>query len=147
TVGAGMLLYARCNSQDAAVLAPRIFRLRGEEGTDVEANAVIDVGLPANRLLIERLPPHENIVGWLALDDLRQLAAQVLCRNEALLRASFAGRNRAALGRDPFPQVAVTQLLEQAAAGAVPIAKSVIVDERREAAAHPVPDVPDERRL
>ena len=146
-VGAGVLLHARRDAQDAAIPAPGVFRPRGQERTDVEANAIVDVRLPADRLTIQRLPAHEDVVGRIALDDLGQFAAKVLGGNQARFRAGFAGRQSAALRADPFAEIAVAQLFEQTAAGAVSLAEPMVVDERRETAAHAVPDVPDERRL
>jgi hypothetical protein len=43
--------------------------------------------------------------GGLALDDLRQLAAQVLGRNQTLFRTSFAGGKGTALRGDPFAEI------------------------------------------
>jgi hypothetical protein len=34
--------------------------------TDVEARAVVEIGVPAQRLPVERLPAHEDVVGFLA---------------------------------------------------------------------------------
>ena len=128
-------------------LRPEFFGLRSQERTDVEANAVVDVRLPADRLTIQRLPAHEDVVGRIALDDPGQFAAQVLGGDQTRFRAGFAGRKSATLPADPFTEVAVAEFFEQAAASAVALAEPMIVDERREAAAGAIPDVPDERRL
>ena len=63
----------------AAVLVPLDVELGaqdagGHEGADVEAHAVVEVGLPAERLLGERLPAHVDVVGRLALEDQLELA-------------------------------------------------------------------------
>ena len=46
---------------------------RQNEWTDVLAHAVVQVGVPSKRLLDERLPAHEDIVGLLAFENLLQL--------------------------------------------------------------------------
>src|SRR5208337_149976 len=118
-----------------------------EKRSRIDANAVVDVRLPADRLAIERLPTHEYVVGRLALHNPRQFVAKVLGRNQTLFGARLAGSGSPALRADPFAEIAVAKLLEAAAAGAGFLAKAMIIDERRESAAHAIPDVPDERRL
>src|SRR5262249_12269532 len=48
----------------------------GYEGADVEADAVVEVGVPADRLLGEGLPPHEDVVWGLARQDQLELVLQ-----------------------------------------------------------------------
>ena len=57
--------------------------LGGHEGTDVEAHAVVEVGVPADGLLGELLPADKNVVGGLAFEDELQAALQVLRCGEA----------------------------------------------------------------
>ena len=41
----------------------------GHEGADVHADAVVEVGVPADGLLRERFPANEEVVGWPAFGD------------------------------------------------------------------------------
>ena len=50
----------------------------GHEGADVEAHAVVQVGVPADGLFGELLPAHKDVVGWLAFKNEFQAALQVL---------------------------------------------------------------------
>ena len=49
----------------------------GDERPDVEPDAVVEVGLPADRLLGQRLPADVDVEGRLAVEDLLQLALEV----------------------------------------------------------------------
>jgi hypothetical protein len=60
------------------VLAAIFFPVDGEPGAedasgyeraDVEADAIVEVGLPADGLLVEELPADVDVVGRLALQD------------------------------------------------------------------------------
>ena len=57
------------------------------EGADVQAHAVVDVGIPADGLLVERLPADEDIVGRFAFEDQDQALLQRFGGGELLLRA------------------------------------------------------------
>ena len=59
----GWILAAINTPLDVGVLAEDAGR---HEGADVEADAVVEVGVPADRLLGERLPADEDVVGRLA---------------------------------------------------------------------------------
>ena len=83
----------------AAILVPVDVELGAQdagldEGTDVEADTVVEVGVPAKRLLGERLPAHEDVVGRLALEDQREPALQIPCGKQACLGPgeTLAGR-------------------------------------------------------
>src|SRR5690242_5568058 len=69
----------RRRAQNACALRPCSERLCAHEGTDVQANPVIDIRLPAYYLLVEWLPPHEKIVWWLTNENVRELQFQFLC--------------------------------------------------------------------
>ena len=74
----------------AAILVPVDVELGAQhagldEGTDVEADTVVEIGIPAERLLGERLPAHEDVVGRLALEDQRELALEIACGKQARL--------------------------------------------------------------
>ena len=54
--------------QQAGPLFPHV--LCEHEGTDVQTNTVVQVWVPADGLLLQRLPSHENVAGGLAFEDL-----------------------------------------------------------------------------
>ena len=60
------------------------------EGADVHANAVVEIGLPADRLLCERLPADEDVVGRFAFEDPLQLFLELLRCDEAGVTAGLA---------------------------------------------------------
>ena len=85
----------------AAILVPVDVELGAQdagldEGTDVEADTVVEVGVPAKGLLGERLPAHEDVVGRLALEDQREAALEIACGEQASL-----GPGRPRPGRQP----------------------------------------------
>ena len=53
------------------------------EGADVQPHAVVQVGVPADRLLGERLPADEDVVGRLACQDQLELLLQLLGGGQA----------------------------------------------------------------
>ena len=137
----------RRGAQDAGVGAASVERPRGHERADVDPHAVVDVRVPADRLLVQRLPAHEDVVGRLALEDLDELGLQMLGMGEARVCAFDAGLLVGALAVDPVAEIGVDQLLQRPPAFAVRRGEAVVVDERVEAVAPPVPDVPDEGTL
>ena len=72
---------------------------------------------------------------------------QMLGMGEARVRAFDARLLVGALTVDPVAEIGVDQLLQRPPAFAVRRGEAVVVDERMEAVAPPVPDVPDERAL
>ena len=66
---------------------------------------------------------------------------------EARVGAFDAGLLVGALAVDPVAEIGVDQLFQRAPAFAVRRGEAVVVDERMETVAPPVPDVPDERAL
>ena len=62
-------------AQDAGALLAYVGD--GEEWADVEADAVVEVGVPAEGLLRQGLPADEDVVGRLALDDEFETVLQV----------------------------------------------------------------------
>src|SRR5881396_2262610 len=86
---------------DLGVLAEH---LGHDEGANVHANAVVQVGLPADRLLVERFPAHEDIVGGLAFEDERELLLKFLRCGETVLGASFARLHALPLARNPVTE-------------------------------------------
>ena len=136
-----------CAAQDAGVGAAGVQRARGHEGADVHPHAVVDVGVPADRLLVQRLPAHEDVVGRLAFQNLDEFGLQMLGVREPCVCAFDAGLLVGALAVDPVAEIGVDQLLQRAPAFAVRRREAVVVDQRMEAVAPPVPDVPDEGPL
>lgn len=47
-----------------------------DERADIEAHAVVEVGVPAHGLLLEGLPADEDVVWRLALNDLLELVLE-----------------------------------------------------------------------
>ena len=134
-------------AQDAGVRAAGVQRACGHERADVHPHAVVDVRVPADRLLVQWLPAHEDVVGRLAFEDLDELGLQMLGGGEARICAFDAGLLIGALAVDPVAEIGVDQLLQRPPAFAVRRGEAVVVDQRMEAVAPPVPDVPDERAL
>ena len=71
----------------------------------------------------------------------------MLGMGEARVRAFEAGSLVSALAVDPVAEIGVDQLLQRPPAFAVRCSEAVVVDQRMEAVASPVPDVPDEGSL
>jgi hypothetical protein len=83
-------LDARRGPQDARLLGLRTERAGGHKRPDVKPDAVVDVGIPADGLLGERLPADEDVERRLALDDLRELLLEVDSGGHAGVGAFFA---------------------------------------------------------
>src|SRR5438876_3237197 len=62
-------LDVRGDSENARVPSAAIERFRRHERSDVYPNAVVQVRFPADRLLVERLPADEDVVGLFALEN------------------------------------------------------------------------------
>src|SRR5207249_691497 len=102
---------------------------------------VIQVRLPANRLLLHRLPPHEDVVGRLALKNEFELVLQLTSGQEPGLSSTLVSRQAVFLAFNPVTEVRVGESLQ------LPTIKLMVVDQRRESVAAAIPDVPDERTL
>src|SRR5690606_8859450 len=108
-----------------------------EEGADVEADAVVEVGGPADGLFGQGLPAYENVVGLFAFEDGFQLFLQGFGCCEAFLCSVFTVGQASLLGTDPVAQVGVDQAFQ---AGLVEL---VVVNQYAEAVFEAVPDMPD----
>src|SRR5690606_20412845 len=108
-----------------------------EEGADVEADAVVEVGGPADGLFGQGLPAYENVVGLFAFEDGFQLFLQGFGCCEAFLCSVFTVGQASLLGTDPVAQVGVDQAFQ---AGLVEL---VVVNQYAEAVFEAVADVPD----
>lgn len=87
----------------ATILVPVDGHLVGEdarlkEGADVEADAVIEIRIPADRLFGQRLPAHVNVIRRLAVGDLDQLLPERSRRLQARRCARFPGVDHTYLG-------------------------------------------------
>ena len=59
----------RSSAEDASSFGLRAKGPRTYEGANVHTNAVVDVRLPTDRLLVQWLPADENVVGRLAFEN------------------------------------------------------------------------------
>lgn len=75
-------------AEDAGVFFADIAGL--EEGADVEAHAVVEVGGPADGLFGQGFPADEDVVGFFAFKDGFELFFQGFGGGEAFLGAVFA---------------------------------------------------------
>src|SRR5690606_18406784 len=107
-------------------------------GADVETDAVVEVRVPAYRLLFNRLPADEDVVGGFAFEDLFQFFLQGFSGGQALFGAVDAAGQVLLLAADPVTQVGVDQGFQILAV------QLVVVDQGREAIRQAVPDMPDE---
>ncbi len=85
---------------------------RRHERADVEPDAVVEVGVPADRLLGEGLPADEDVVGRLARQDELELVLQLLGGGQAEVGPGLARLRGGGLGGDPVLEVGVGQGLE-----------------------------------
>ena len=106
------------------------------ERANVDQDAVVEVGCPADGLLVGGLPADEEVVGRLALEDLCEAALEVAGGGEPEIRAGDALLGVGGLGSDPVAEVAVGELLQRG-----PVERVV---EDKGAVLPAVPDVPDE---
>ena len=109
-----------------------------DERADVHADAVVQVGVPADGLLVERFPAHEDVVRRLAGEDQLELVLQRLRGGQPQVRAGARGP---ALGGDPIAEIRIGQILERL------VVELVVIDQGREPVLAPVPDVPEKRAL
>ena len=131
-------------AQDAGAGFPALAQLSIEKGADVEANAVVGVGIPTNRLLVQGLPTHENVVGRLAIEDLLELALKIEGGGEPVIGAIDAFCLIILLAIDPVAQVGEGELIQGFAALAIGGRQLVIVHQGAEAIDMAIPDLPDE---
>ena len=110
-----------------------------DERADVHADAVVEVGVPADGLFGQRFPADENVVGRLAGEDQFQFVLQRLSGGESQIGSGLAGLGLSGLGVDPIFQVGVGQVLQRL------VVELVVVDQTREAIFASVPNLPNER--
>ena len=83
-----------------------------EEGADVLADAVVEVGVPALGLLFDRFPADEDVERGLAFEDGGELGLEGAGGSEALGGSGFVGLGIVGLLLNPVAEVAVGQLLQ-----------------------------------
>src|SRR5271166_6044429 len=110
----------------------------GEEGADVQAHAVVNVRMPPDGLVGERLPADEEVVGRLTFEDEFEAELQLLGGLEAGVAAGLAGVHGSLLAADPIAEVGVGELFE------IGVGELVIVQQLAEAVLVAVPEVPEE---
>jgi hypothetical protein len=98
----------------AAILVPVDVRILsqntgGHEGADVETDTVVQVGLPAGGLLIERFPADEDVVGIFSLQNLLQFNFQFLGGGKADGGAIDPLLDLVFLAFDPVAQIGVDE--------------------------------------
>ncbi len=108
-----------------------------EEGADVLADAVVEIGVPALCLVSEGLPADEDVERGLAFEDSGEFGLEGAGGSEALGGAGFVGLGVVRLLLDPVAQVAIGQLLQGG------VVELMVVDEGVEAIGAAVPEVPD----
>ena len=119
----------------------------GEEGADVEADAVVEVGVPADGLFFKWFPAHEDVVTIFliriafAFEDQFQFFLQVFCGGEFFLGTVDTVVNVLLLAADPVAEVGVNQRFQQLGI------EFVVVDQDCEAIGQTVPNMPDEGTL
>ena len=113
----------------------------GHEGADVQADAVIKVGLPADGLLGQRLPAHEDVVGGFAFQNGLQAGFKILRCGQAQRGAVSAAGHTRLLRANPVAQVSMDKALQ------VFGIELVGVDQRTKAIFLTVPYVPDKRAV
>ena len=109
-----------------------------EEGADVLADAVVEVGVPALGLVFERFPADKDVERGLAFEDGGEFGLEGSGRAEALGGTGFIGLGVVRLLLDPVAEIAVGQLLQGR------VVEPVVVDQGMEAIGAAVPEVPDE---
>ena len=139
--GAPIFVFER--QRDATKQARAFFAdIAGEkEGADVLADAVVEVGMPALRLVVQRFPAHENIQRGFADENGGELGLEFLGRAEPYRCAGLIDFGVFGLLLNPVAEVAVGQLLQGG------VVERVDVDQGVEAVGATVPEVPDERAV
>ena len=111
------------------------------ERTDIEADAVVQIGIPADGLLRQRFPAHEDGVGGIAHEDQFEAVLEHDGRIEAILCPRGFRVDLALLLSNPIAEIGVDEAFERLAR------ELVVVDEHREAVLCAVPDLPDKRSM
>jgi hypothetical protein len=76
-----------------------------QEGTDVEANAIVDVWIPADCLLVYGLPTHKKVVGRFTFEDLFELSLEIKSGSQSIIGAIDAFGLIQLLAINPIAQI------------------------------------------
>jgi len=77
------------------------------EWSDVQSDAVIQVRVPSDRLLLQRFPTDKDVVGRFAFQDQLEAVLELTGFEWAVVSAAFLVRDGFLLLLDPFAQVGV----------------------------------------
>ena len=117
---------------------------RCQPWSNVETNSVVQVRIPADGLLMNRLPTYEDVVRIFAREDLFQLRLQVLSSCKPRIRTIDPRRHFALLPRDPVTKGSVNQFFECLAALTAWRSQPMVVNKSVESVVAAIPNVPDE---
>jgi len=115
--------------------------VRFNERTDVQAHPVVKIRVPADRLLFNRFPAHEDVVGRLAFEDQLEPVLKLLRLKQPVVGTCFTLAYGFLLSLDPVTEVSVGQLFKPL------VIKLVVVDQDTEAILPSIPNLPDERAM
>lgn len=110
----------------------------GHERADVQADAIVEVGVPADGLLGQRLPADEDVVGRFAFEDGFEPGLEITCSGQARLGTVDAVLHAFFLAADPVAEIGVDQTFE------VLVIEPMVIHQGTETVFQAVPDVPDE---
>ena len=85
------------------------------ERPDIKTDPVVDIRLPADRLLGEGLPADKDIVRLLPFKDGLEVPLQFDGRSQPVFGSAFTALDAVALASDPVTEVAVGQGLQEPA--------------------------------
>ena len=123
-------------SQDSSALFLHIGH--SHEGADIEAYAVVEVGIPSDGLFFDRFPAHKDVVGCFACKDKLQLFLESFSGSKSLLRAIDTTGDVLLLAVDPIAHIGVDKGLQILAV------ELVVIDQHRKSIWQAVPNMPDE---
>jgi hypothetical protein len=112
-----------------------------EKGTDILADAVVDIQVPALGLFLDRLPADEDIKWFFAFENGGKLGLERTSSSKAISGSGFVGLGVVGLLLNPVAEVTVCQFLQGG------VVKPVVVDQGVEAIGPAIPDVPDKRPI
>ena len=135
----------RLPSQDAGAFLPPLRISAFMNGANIEPHTIVNVGVPTDRLVVERFPPDENVKGWLSSEDLLELILKSQrCSKEAICTFLAILLVRS-LPVDPATQVRVGNGFQRPPSFTAGTGQLMSVHETVESILVAVPDMPDER--
>ena len=70
---------AGSDPEDTGITPRGVVRLRNQPRTDVQTNAIIDIGLPPDWLLVKRFPANKDVVRFFSGQDLLEFGLKMQC--------------------------------------------------------------------